>query len=204
MFSWRDRWRVGTPLLAAVLAGGAAFAWWPSATTSVTTSEAGQAADEPIQAIARSVDSNDRPTPVMTEADAVAASLAALSGNGVLTQLQEQGVANGMRAADGAGMIPIVHVVDCEESACGQVVAWAAANNVTASDPILSFGHGGVEQYHLELREYAPANASLLTARANSVMDAVDALDGVAYQSWMADTTTTIGNGKELIAQVEG
>lgn len=197
------RWRTGAISLALVVTGAMAFVAWPNASEQITAGQAdddrGDPTAEPIQAIARSIGKADRSRPVTLDEAAIEASLAAMAGNGVLAQLQAHSLAIGMRADDGAGMIPVVHLVDCEEPACAQVIDWALDHDLKATGPILEFGHGGVEEYHVELRHHLPADVSALAAEAEAVLDAVNTIDGAAYDNWMADAAST-----GILKDVEG
>ncbi len=147
----------------------------------------------------RAINEAPRGRPVMADQAAVEASLQALERNGVLDQLTGQARAAGLTANDGAmagrGLLPIFHVVDCAEEACGDVVSWAETNGLEPSEVLIHLGHGGVEEFYVELSDHIPPAAPQLVRHTETVMAGIADIDGAVYVEWMADNRANVRGG---------
>ncbi len=188
-------------VLVAVTAAVALFGWLAMAggsDPSVAVVDAAQGQSQG-QGIGRAVGEPPRGRPVMADESAVQASLEALERNGVMDRLMAQSEAAGLMVAEGAaagrGLLPIFHVVECDEVACADVIAWAEANDMEPSEVLINFGHGGVEEHYVELGELVPPAAPQLARRAESVMEGVSGIDGAVYGEWMADNRANVRGG---------
>ncbi len=115
------------------------------------------------------------------------ASLQALKANGALP---ENGLLDG-----GPALIGLVHYVDCLEGGCDLIIEWAQSVGLAVSSPIVTLGHGGVEELHVEIRDFPSADPAAMTDSADRIVDAVDrladrgALD-MRYDGWAPESVT--------------
>lgn len=185
--------------LVAVIAAVALFGWLALAGGSDSSVAVVDAAQGQGQGIGRAVDEPPRQRPVMADESVVQASLEALERNGVMGRLMAQSEAAGLMATEGAaagrGLLPIFHVVECTETACADVIAWAEAKGMEPSEVLINFGHGGVEEFYVELGEHVPPAAPQLVRRAEAVMEGVSGIDGAVYGEWMADNRANVRGG---------
>ena len=124
---------------------------------------------------------NEQPVelPVFMRREMIQASLDALRNNGVLAQLD----ALGPQAS-----VPVKHVVSGETRvACRLAVAWGERNGLRGSEVVVSYGHGGVEQYSVELKHEVPAQVEPLRASMAEVLDGMADCPGARYVTWMVD-----------------
>lgn len=96
-----------------------------------------------------------------------------------------------------SAQLGLVHSVSCLPTSCDRIAQWAASNNFLASSPVLTLGHGGAEEFHVELRQALAADAAAMTASANLVADAVASLaetdndiTDLTYAGWAPELIT--------------
>ena len=127
-------------------------------------------------------------TPRFFDRGMIHSSLEAMHGNGVLARL-------GVRSP--SDPVPVLHVVRGEtHEQCEAVIAWALYQGYDASDVQVTFGHGGVERYHVELRHQVAANVSAIEGAMSRVMEGVRRLAGTTYHTWMVDNQPKFGRGR--------
>ena len=170
---------------------------------SAVTSEAGAPVADPGEESARTDDDimvalNQREAepPVFVSEDLADASLSALQANGVLDRIsldpsQLDSTQTALRVADdpdtgdtgtddtdGASvLVPIVHYIDCEIETCAAVIGWANGQSLAPTEPVLSLGHGGIELYHVEIRQIVPAVGRAIAAQADRIHRGVEGLE---------------------------
>jgi hypothetical protein len=102
------------------------------------------------------------------------ASLAALRENGVLPEASAVSEFGARAAAQ--PVLGLVHIIRCWPESCDLIVEWGAANGFQTSEPVLTLGHGGAEEFHIELRQALAAEASAITVSAQQVAAAVESM----------------------------
>ncbi len=120
------------------------------------------------------------------------ASLEALRENGALPS------ESSLEGGDPA--LGLVHYVSCLPDSCHLIAQWADGAGFEASAPMVTLGHGGAEELHIELRQTLAADATAMTASATTVADAVAALADpdtadLIYDGWAPEL---ISDGGEL------
>ena len=117
--------------------------------------------------------------PVFMNRDMIQASLDAMRNNGVLAQLDALGPQS---------TVPVKHVVRGEtRGACRLAVSWGQHHGFQGSEVVVSYGHGGVEQYSVELRHEVPAQVEPLRASMANVLNGMADCPGARYVTWMVD-----------------
>jgi hypothetical protein len=117
--------------------------------------------------------------PRFMEREMIQVSLDAMRRNGVLAELG---------ALAPSAVVPVKHVIrGGTRAACGRTVEWAEDRGLRASDVVVTYGHGGVEQYHVELRQELPARVEELRAAMAEVLAEVAGCPGTEYATWMVD-----------------
>ncbi|MGH1490012.1 MAG: hypothetical protein ACRBK7_11580 [Acidimicrobiales bacterium] len=187
----RSRWGFATGLT--LLAGMAVIAlvlFTSQRSTDLRSTGAAAAAE--AEDISLAIEEQDQArSSALVDVSMAEASLQALRENGALPE-------NGAEAG-GSPSLGLVHYVSCLPDSCQLIVDWAGGAGFAASEPVLTMGHGGAEEFHIELRQVLAADAAAMTAAATLISDTVSSLADaetldLIYDGWAPELVSAGGD----------